>query len=306
MMQTYLRESLPLSKREHGLVVTGSDQHWDPECEHHYEDIRYAWTNLSNIELDTAQTEYDLYYALDELEGSKKDFEETLQITKASRKENFVVKTIPGLSMEKPLLEMKKLMEWPPECTFLSSKATEMEARINGLGSNKIKVIIDSGSDITLISMEALKNLMHMPTIQAGQQINLIQVTSTLSISGFVKLDLYFETEQGPIKINVDAYVVKGNNFADQYSISVICHEGESLLTFGDTGWELKIFGSPDLLLHADDTFLHIANFSDSPVVISKDITSKAQHNVMEPDDPATQEPIEGGPKKPSKNSFKT
>lgn len=261
------------------------------------------------------------------------------------------------------------------------------------------------------------------------------------------------------MKINVDAYIVRGmstpfilgNDYADQYSISIIRREGESFLSFGDTGRELKVenstsssflddrgntfkvrviaeastrfakikahrksqkrrrrqrleqhhgevrsrehvvipaescvrvavelpipegkndllierniqqdhhgrqfFGSPDSLISPSNPFVHISNFSDSPVVIGKrqvvgcvhnpknwldrihtpavrkrnkaharfiqqmtyeegqnlgsqsrsahirsesDITSKAQRNVFEPDDPSAQEPVEGGPK---------
>ena len=66
--------------------------------------------------------------------------------------------------------------------------------------------------------------------LQQGQRVNLVQVTRNASISGYVDIDLYFHTPDGPVKINVEAYVVKGmstplilgNDFADQYSISVI------------------------------------------------------------------------------------
>jgi hypothetical protein len=68
------------------------------------------------------------------------------------------------------------------------------------------------------------------PKIRQGQRINLVQVTRKASISGYVEVDLYFHTPDGPVKINVEAYVVKGmtspfilgNDFVDQYSISVI------------------------------------------------------------------------------------
>ena len=47
-------------------------------------------------------------------------------------------------------------------------------------------------------------------------------------------LDLYFETEKGPVLIKVKAYVVKGmsaplilgNDFADQYAIFLLREEG--------------------------------------------------------------------------------
>ena len=46
---------------------------------------------------------------------------------------------------------------------------------------------------------------------------------------GCVLLDLYFHTPEGPVKLGVEAYIVKGmstpmilgNDFADQYGISV-------------------------------------------------------------------------------------
>ena len=57
-----------------------------------------------------------------------------------------------------------------------------------------------------------------------------------------MELDLYFRTKEGPVKIKVEAYVVKGlttplilgNNFADQYSLSVKRMEGRTFLEFGD------------------------------------------------------------------------
>ena len=48
--------------------------------------------------------------------------------------------------------------------------------------------------------------------LQQGQQVNLVQVMGNVSISGYVNIDLYFHTLNGPNKINVEAYVVKGMN----------------------------------------------------------------------------------------------
>ncbi|KAK0221307.1 hypothetical protein IW262DRAFT_1447828 [Armillaria fumosa] len=103
-------------------------------------------------------------------------------------------------------------------------------------------------------------------------------------------------------------------------------------------------YGSPDSLVSAEDPFLHISNFSDTPIIISKGqvvghahnprnwldhrdrsleakdtyahlvktlgsnaaahqiqsettVTSKAQRNATEADDPVAQPPVEGGPK---------
>ena len=80
--------------------------------------------------------------------------------------------------------------------------------------------------------------------MKKGQKINLVQVTRKASISEYVELDLYFNTKDGPVKIKVAAYVVKGmttplilgNDFADQYSLLVKRMEGRTFLEFGDSG----------------------------------------------------------------------
>ncbi len=150
------------------------------------------------------------------------------------------------------ILELRKHMQRPPGCTFLGSKATATTAGINGLKQDEMKVIVDSGSDITLISQTALQSLSSKPKLRLGQRINLIQVTGQSTISGYVNLDLFFDTAEGPVKLNVDAYVVNGmstpfilgNDFADQYSISIIRRDGSSYLSFGDSDREVKVENS--------------------------------------------------------------
>ncbi|PBK59953.1 hypothetical protein ARMSODRAFT_764952 [Armillaria solidipes] len=135
---------------------------------------------------------------------------------------------------------MRRLQERPSGCTFLGSKATQTSARINEIDGDIIKVVIDSGSDITLISQESLQAMKRSAKVRPGQKINLIQVTGTSTISQYVNLDLLFETDQGPVKINIDAYVVPGmttpfilgNDFADQYSISMLRRDDKEGNTF--------------------------------------------------------------------------
>jgi hypothetical protein len=130
----------------------------------------------------------------------------------------------------KLLVELNKYLAQPPGCSFLGAQATQVMATINSLESNSTKVIVDSGSDITLSVFKSLLKMQNPPKIRQGQRINLVQVTGNASISGYFEIDLYFHTPEGPVKINVEAYVVKGmtspfilgNDFADQYSISVI------------------------------------------------------------------------------------
>jgi hypothetical protein len=110
----------------------------------------------------------------------------------------------------KPLVELKKYLAQSSGCSFLGAQATQVVATINSLESNLTKVIVDLGSDITLISFKSLLKMLNPPKIRQGQRINLVQVTRNASISGYVEVDLYFHTPDGLVKINVEAYVVKG------------------------------------------------------------------------------------------------
>ena len=54
----------------------------------------------------------------------------------------------------KPLVELRKHQAWPPGFSFLGSQAAQVPATVNFLNKNLTKVIIDSGSNITLISQK--------------------------------------------------------------------------------------------------------------------------------------------------------
>ena len=147
------------------------------------------------------------------------------------------------------MIDLKRRMSRPPGCSFLGSKATQAMVSVGGLEEELIKVIVDSGLDITLISERALENLKAKPKIKKGQKIDLIQVTGSTTISGYVTVDLIFHTDDGPVRIVVEAYVVKGmttpfilgSDFTDQYSISIIRRDGECCLDFGESGRQLKV-----------------------------------------------------------------
>lgn len=146
---------------------------------------------------------------------------------------------------------MPRLTTRLPGCAFLGAKAAEIKVSINGF-DDYLKLIFDSSSDITLISERALRALHNAPRIRQGQRINLIQVTGKATISGYMPLKLYFHTPQGPVTITVEAYVVKGmstplilgNDFADQYALSLIRREDRTFLSFGSTDRELEVSNS--------------------------------------------------------------
>jgi hypothetical protein len=65
------------------------------------------------------------------------------------------------------------------------------------MDKNLAKVIVDSGSDITLISQKLLTEMLAQVKLRQGQKSNLVQVTENASISGYVDIDLHFHTPDG-------------------------------------------------------------------------------------------------------------
>src|SRR3979490_325976 len=152
-------------------------------------------------------------------------------------------------------------MSRPAGCAFLGTNATTTKVWLGEYGKNQRNLVADSGSDITLISQGALSQMDNPPKIRTGQKVNLIQVTGTSKISGYVSLPIIFETDSGPVQIDVEAYVVKGmttpvilgNDFADQYSISIVREESSTYLMFGNSGRRTMIQNSVGATLQGDE-----------------------------------------------------
>ena len=143
-------------------------------------------------------------------------------------------------------------MARPPGTSFLGASPTTVEVYLVEYGINPVLMVTDSGSDITLISDNTLKNLKKAPKVKTGQTLGLMEVTGETSISGFVPLSIFIKTDQGPVEMFVEAYIVKGmstsfllgNDFADQYCISIIREEEKSYLQFGETGRKTQVSNS--------------------------------------------------------------
>jgi hypothetical protein len=150
------------------------------------------------------------------------------------------------------LITLRPQQARPPGTSFLGSSASIVPCRFGSILALPSKLILDSGSDITLISSSVLNSIDPKPKVKMGQKINLVQVTGKASISGFVQLILYFESPQGPIAMPIEAYVVKGmnaefilgNDFADQYCLSILRSDSGSELQFGNTGRTIPLVNS--------------------------------------------------------------
>lgn len=143
-------------------------------------------------------------------------------------------------------------MARPPGTSFLGAQPTTVKACLGEYGKNPIALIADSGSDITLISSKTLKEMQNPPKVKIGQELGLLEVTGETTIDGYVSLSIFIDTNKGPVELFVEAYVVKnmtapfllGNDFADQYCISIIRSEEESYLQFGDSERKTNVVNS--------------------------------------------------------------
>ena len=166
---------------------------------------------------------------------------------------------------------MTKFLARPPGTSFLGAKATKARAHIGSLEEAEEDIIIDSGSDITLISKKCWESLTTAPKLKAGQKINLIQVTGSAKINGYVNIDLYFPTDDGYVQLEVEAYVVKGmstpfilgNDFQDQYMLSILREGGNTEVLFGNSGKRIAVENSTSPSLMDDGG--HAFNVLRSP-----------------------------------------
>jgi len=90
--------------------------------------------------------------------------------------------------------------------------AFKLHCHVNSLKEPAAIVIGDSGAAPTLISSSFLSKLTRTkPKARTGQRLKLIQLTGSAGCSEYVKLDLYFRSQLGPVCFKgVEAYVVKG------------------------------------------------------------------------------------------------
>ena len=103
------------------------------------------------------------------------------------------------------------------------------------------EMIVDTRSDITLVSTNTLTKFSTIPQFQQGATIRIGQVKGKIRLNEYVNLPIYFITDQGPVLIWVEAYVIPDmipelilrNDFMDQYRISIDQSESSTQLLLG-------------------------------------------------------------------------
>ncbi|QRV94989.1 Retrovirus-related Pol polyprotein from transposon [Ceratobasidium sp. AG-Ba] len=148
-------------------------------------------------------------------------------------------------------LVLRRVMSRPPGTAWMGTTSTLVQGQL-GDHCELFNITFDSGSDITLISEEKYKSLNNPPPKKKGQSIQVIQVTDKCVINEFVTVPVVFNTPQGQVEMLVEAYVVKnmttpfilGNDFGNQYLLSLVRNKEGSFIELGISGRRIPIIRS--------------------------------------------------------------
>jgi len=150
------------------------------------------------------------------------------------------------------LITLEQVKTQPHGSAFLGVTNCQVPGQLLSMNGFETQIIIDSGSDITLISLDTLSKLSPRPKPKTGEEIELGQISGKLKITNYVDIPIYFDTKKGPILLLVEAYIVPnmappfiiGNDFAEQYKLSILRSEKGTRLIFGDTGRSMNMHSS--------------------------------------------------------------
>jgi hypothetical protein len=108
--------------------------------------------------------------------------------------------------------EPQRIWERPAGHAVKGVDAFKLRCHVNALREPAVTVIGGSGAAPMLISDKFLKSLMaSKPKPRTGNKLKLLQLTGSAECSEYVKLDLYFRSQLGPVRLKgVEAYIVKG------------------------------------------------------------------------------------------------
>jgi len=112
---------------------------------------------------------------------------------------------------EEDIYEPTRIWERPAGHAVQGVEAFKIRCYVNTLKEPAAVVIGDLGAAPTLISQNFLMKLQaSKPKRRGGAKLKLIQLTGSAKCSEYVKLDLYFRSQLGPVCFKgVEAYVVK-------------------------------------------------------------------------------------------------
>jgi hypothetical protein len=157
------------------------------------------------------------------------------------------------------MLDLEKEVERPSEDVYEPSPVWERPAghavqgidafkllcHVNSLKEPAAIVVGDSGAAPTLISQRFLESLKaSKPRPRAGRKLKLLQLTGLAGCSEYIRLNLYFRSQLGPICLKgVEAYIVKdmeanmliGEDTQQAWQLHIIQRETNKYWKVGDS-----------------------------------------------------------------------
>lgn len=150
------------------------------------------------------------------------------------------------------MIDLEQTMSHPSGKAYLGSTASVIEGWILEKTGNPVQITFDSGSEITLISTSTYNRLRPKPEAKKGKKIRLCQVTGESFISKFIKVPLLFNSDNGTVRLMVEAYIVDsmtvpfilGNDFASLYQLSLLRSGQDSHIQMGNSGRLVPVISS--------------------------------------------------------------
>lgn len=147
-----------------------------------------------------------------------------------------------------PRMVLRQLISRPPGTAYLGTTAS---IALGWLGDHwkPFPITFDSGSNITLISQAHYDSLNPKPLKMKGHNITIIQVTGQSSVNKFITVPVIFDTNQGPVEMLVEACIIEGtstafilgNNFRNQYQLSLLQQKDGVFIGLGNTGRNVSV-----------------------------------------------------------------
>jgi hypothetical protein len=138
------------------------------------------------------------------------------------------------------VITLEQLKARPKGSAFLGVTNCQVPGQLLSINGLETQIIVDSGSDITLISLDTLSKLSPRPKPKIGEEIELGQISGKLKISTYVELPIYFRTDQGPVLMNVEAYVVP--KMAPSFILGLVSQRLSLPARWGVTLAEISMF----------------------------------------------------------------
>lgn len=109
-------------------------------------------------------------------------------------------------------IKVPKRKKAAPGRAAVGTSVLSIRGRVNRVQEREIDLRLDSGADVSLVSLEFLSSLKVKPSVKQGLKMKLWQLTSkNETLAGYVTLPLFVEAEDGTLlESEVEAYIVPG------------------------------------------------------------------------------------------------